>query len=1836
MSNILSSYPVFEDNQVLTASQLNELSGYLDQQNRLTRVKLIGMGTACGLNVSYLAPNEAPDNKDTIQISGGVGITSEGYLFTLGTCNSTKYRPYVLPIPYDPFADIDLWELLPESTEPSTEVNELSAADTGFLDDKVVLLFMECVDVSLKSCLGKACDENGVQRQFNVRKLLVCECQLDIVLSRLKLSCPDDGQFPDKFQLQSISIPRPLFDPESQHSQDYFAFSLNYGNLLASTAVIDNLFARLNAAYDVYEPILRSIYGSNPFLTTEMLQLQQNLNNFLTGAYTVTGGFTYFGMQYVYDLLKDVIKAYDEFKQVSFNLITTCCPNMNCFPKHLMLGEVIHSDDPCYRPTYRNYWTAAAIGEGQSDLLEETKTLHQRIVLMLEKFDFDRVNAPLNLITKVTPSDEKIAALGKREIPWYFQIDQLGMYPSIGTLEGNWSPADKRACDNEQELRLVAYDNNNVGATSPSGPVSTPLHYDLDAYNYLRVGGHLGKPFDPDSTGSDDVSSDLTDLRDRFDLPFKFINLRLKGANLVSASERCPMDDLQTSYLVAAQELRCKLFGSAMAFAPTATVRTQYLASFASGDAAPDSIQDTYGGNFTKTYVLVDGTSLEGDMTAYMEAALQLYDSMPKLIEDFDFGYTIDSAGNAIITAGGFVNLYIVARNAARDLKAALNEQWNDIIYNARPNLSSSQWAVFQNMFTELLRNVDSFLTCCDIHKFLAINAIRLYRLDYLTANDPTLFSNFIRKHAGINHGGGVPEGGTYITVVPGEDVLPSGTNTDTGGTLANTGATSSTTFTSNIRAGATDVNVRQSSQVDAEAASQKVVQELKVKAASLEQNQQRTSIEQAELDLVRLQLDVIDKQVEAIIKENPNAEAASALAQAVSSQGISADTIIADFFLPYICCLDEECVNIPSPTSDELVIPAIALPAYIRYEFDDYAWTPSPVGTNGELESETGGLLVDVSADLVYDTIQFSPSEVVLGILSSQDDSQLYGGFTRAAVTGTTGTTTTTTTTSTTANTAANTRTTATAATTSATAKATATPEAADTEAAATEKTKADAEATAALNEDTGAVRFTATSAATVASRTFPEGTVSVDVVNGVQQFRFIPSDSTRSDYHVKWNYQFTVGTGTALQTSSVGSVDLYVSCCFGGGGSNLKTEWAETDFTCAFADGVITLPMMIEILNNHGVASSATTVAEAAAELVPIINASRGGGLTLEDACVLGRDGINSLMQCAGLQLSWASGAIANGALLDFQSIMFSVGVDPSTYSYSGRGIDCPPNLKTEWELNDFTCSFANKDITLQVVLDILSNHGVSSSATTIDDAVNELLPIINASRGGGLTLEDACVLGRDGINGLMQCAGLQLSWATGAIANGALLDFQSIMFSGGIEPSTYSYSGRGIDCPPTLKTVWELNDFTCSFTKDVITLPMMLAILADHGVSSSATTVAEAAAELLPIINASRGGGLTLADACILGRDGINSLMQCAGLQLSWATGSIANGALLDFQSMMFSGGVEPSTYSYSGRGVDCPTLLKTQWNTTDFTCSGAKAAISLSMMIDMLANHGVSSDATTVEQAASQLVPIINTSGLDLDDACILGRDGINALMQCAGIQISWATAEIANAALLDFQRDMFGGGVDPATYSYSGEGIPCRAALKTSWENTDFTCKTGAEVITYEMLVQILSNHNSQIPSNIDLAAIEVARVLNLSKTGLSIDDACVLGRDGINQLLQCSGVLFSWATQEIANGAVIQFQQEMKAGGVDPANFQYNGAQISCGTKGGGTTGETGGTTGEAKDGTTSEAGGGTATGGETAGSTTTSSGETATTSSTGKETTSGTGEASAEGTAAG
>lgn len=549
MSTLINNYPIFEDNQVLTSGQLNQLHKYLDQQTRLTRSCLIGMGIACGLEL------EVTTGQNTnVVIHEGIGISSEGFLIKLcpesGACTTVQYRAYNLPegVVYTPFQDaifqqdVALYELLTEEVEVD-EDEQLISLTKNFLNDKVAVLFLECLDNDLKSCLGKSCDELGIDRIFNLRKLLISVDDLNKVNSRTNGGRQDD-LFLKKDDLRDLGLPRVLFDDlETKH---YFPFAFAYVETMIKG--FTPLKALLNATYTVYEPILNKSYGENPFSSSIIENTFKQLEAYLAGGLTQP---SWWGVQYVYDFYKDLILAYEEFRETAYALMLQCCPDMNRFPRHLMLGKVINQQPAkCEVDAYRHRFTQPPIFNLHGQLLDKTISLHKRIVLLLEKFSFERLQNMGKVEVKVTPSCEKKSSLSMRSIPFYYDSKSTSNFEALENLEVEWNFERKqRQCqlwEKESDALNLSYDNNSM---APEGktPLTTPLHFDLDQLNFLRLEGIHGR-------GIQETMAGLNKIKTEYNLNFDIKTIYFGDESVVHEKllglRDCHYKDLQPHYAI--------------------------------------------------------------------------------------------------------------------------------------------------------------------------------------------------------------------------------------------------------------------------------------------------------------------------------------------------------------------------------------------------------------------------------------------------------------------------------------------------------------------------------------------------------------------------------------------------------------------------------------------------------------------------------------------------------------------------------------------------------------------------------------------------------------------------------------------------------------------------------------------------------------------------------------------------------------------------------------------------------------------------------------------------------------------------------------------------------------------------------------------------------------------------------------------------------------------------------------------------------------------------------------------------------------------------------------
>ncbi|HSK33774.1 MAG TPA: hypothetical protein VK903_09835, partial [Propionicimonas sp.] len=526
-----ATYPVFEANQVLTNAHLNDLFEYLDEQNRLTRANLIGIGIVCGLQLEF-------NGTGTIRITKGCGITSEGYLILEpADVDLVAVRPYTLPTDYGypPFVDATLnpplqyplWELLDDEDEAGAVL--LTDPLLG-LDQKAVLLFLELRRDGQRNCAPNNCDDRGTQVTATLRRLLVDVTDLDRIIAAGGTSTYLGADLTERLQLPDLRMPRfdvPNTGPVgTAEVLQAFQQTFRAGGLAAATG------AALTQLYAAFRPVVIDLFAVNPFSTFG------NRFGFLDTTPITTGQVRF--LQYYWDLFDDLLAAYDELRWKGVDLLCACCPPSEAFPRHLMIGvlDPVTFDAADYR---HHFVRSAAVGDC-ADRTRQVRQLFRRLVEMMTSFS----DVPADRGIRATPSRWGDAPVSVKAIPFYYEQDGT---PPLYEL---WDPvrtAHRRANQN------LGY---RSGAYVPPAPpfVTDPLRYDLEPNNFLRIEGHLG--LDVQS-----VLKSLLALRRSRRLPFEVVALRTgafeENAAVDLRNEDCRFRDLETLYDTLRSELVCFL-----------------------------------------------------------------------------------------------------------------------------------------------------------------------------------------------------------------------------------------------------------------------------------------------------------------------------------------------------------------------------------------------------------------------------------------------------------------------------------------------------------------------------------------------------------------------------------------------------------------------------------------------------------------------------------------------------------------------------------------------------------------------------------------------------------------------------------------------------------------------------------------------------------------------------------------------------------------------------------------------------------------------------------------------------------------------------------------------------------------------------------------------------------------------------------------------------------------------------------------------------------------------------------------------------------------------------
>ncbi|HEY6865023.1 MAG TPA: hypothetical protein VI319_14085, partial [Burkholderiales bacterium] len=181
------------------------------------------------------------------------------------------------------------------------------------------------------------------------------------------------------------------------------------------------------------------------------------------------------GRQYYYDFLKDLAETCNAFRDCLFGDTAVCCPALDAFAKHLLLGSL----DPAQRAAVgrTGFYPSPAV----SDRFEQrahARFLVRKIDALIADF---AIPGPGQV--RITPSAFEERPLEERAIPFYYAP---GTALPIQTL---WSERLTR-----RGATATAYSYNAPNWAAPQSPAASPLAFQTGAFGFYRVEGHIGRP----------------------------------------------------------------------------------------------------------------------------------------------------------------------------------------------------------------------------------------------------------------------------------------------------------------------------------------------------------------------------------------------------------------------------------------------------------------------------------------------------------------------------------------------------------------------------------------------------------------------------------------------------------------------------------------------------------------------------------------------------------------------------------------------------------------------------------------------------------------------------------------------------------------------------------------------------------------------------------------------------------------------------------------------------------------------------------------------------------------------------------------------------------------------------------------------------------------------------------------------------------------------------------------------------------------------------------------------------------------------------------------------
>ena len=609
LHQITQDYRSFVDDQVLTSGQLNEFLAYFEDQHRLSRICLTGVGIVCGFDFKL---NTA---KKELTLNPGCGITTDGDLLRLLQEVSEKkmideeevtlkYTTAIKqPITYthyrnftDEFANYTAFQTEDSKTIPLFKLaskDDLQPGDKSLstldLTNKIAVLYLESYPQTPDICTETNCDNLGERQVQQLHVLLIDEEHIDLLLAKdsiyrthhilevykklpeikmprviLNTAAPEvkkqlEVNLSDLFDVGNFRKDLNILNTQKSFSTTLLkagltsskikpALSFSTGikdilstdkllntPMLSTTSLVVNTksYSALASTYQKHIkntiPQLANAFDTIITQFAQLLRVESLDFNIESLRYTLEDlTMVSTDIQYTYDFVKELTQLYTELRDVLLEIQSLCCPPVEAFPKHLILGKLSTTTKS---PRYRHSFYKATLGESGNIPFKKAQFLLKKVFILLKSFRIPEEVSPV-----ITPSN--LVQNSSKAIPFYFEpSEDLVFY---------W---DFNATQNYRETFQLSYYKKFLFKT---GPIQDPLAYDLSAYNFLRIEGIHGLEYTT-------AIKELDSLKKEYGLAFdvKAINIDQQLEDIDLDAYSCHFDYLETNLKTWRAEQNC-------------------------------------------------------------------------------------------------------------------------------------------------------------------------------------------------------------------------------------------------------------------------------------------------------------------------------------------------------------------------------------------------------------------------------------------------------------------------------------------------------------------------------------------------------------------------------------------------------------------------------------------------------------------------------------------------------------------------------------------------------------------------------------------------------------------------------------------------------------------------------------------------------------------------------------------------------------------------------------------------------------------------------------------------------------------------------------------------------------------------------------------------------------------------------------------------------------------------------------------------------------------------------------------------------------------------------